>query len=83
MKIAVCIKQVPVLFRLRFDYENKTIVREGVPLEVNAFDMLAVDRAAERRTRSEARWSPSLWGLRRLATPWSNAWPWAPAGPFT
>ena len=47
MKIAVCIKQVPVLFRVRFDYENKTIVREGVPLEVNAFDMLAVDRAAE------------------------------------
>ena len=47
MKIAVCIKQVPVLFRMRFDYENKTIVREGVPLEVNTFDLLAVDRAVE------------------------------------
>ena len=47
MKIAVCIKQVPVLSRVRFDYESKTIVREGVPLEVNSFDLLAVDRAVE------------------------------------
>ena len=47
MKIAVCVKQVPVLFRMRFDYETKTIVREGVPLEVNTFDLLAVDRAVE------------------------------------
>ena len=45
MKIAVCIKQVPVLSRVKFDYETKTIVREGVPLEVNSFDLLAVDRA--------------------------------------
>ena len=47
MRVAVCIKQVPVLSRIRFDYETKTIVREGVPLEVNSFDMLAVDRAVE------------------------------------
>ena len=47
MKIAVCIKQVPTLSRVRFDYESKTIVREGVPLEVNSFDLLAVDRAVE------------------------------------
>ena len=45
MKIAVCIKQVPVVSRIRFDYESKTMVREGVPLEVNSFDLLAVDRA--------------------------------------
>ena len=45
MRIAVCIKQVPVLSRISFDYESKTIVREGVPLEVNSFDLLAVDRA--------------------------------------
>ena len=47
MRIAVCIKQVPVLSRIRFDYQSKTIIREGVPLEVNSFDLLAVDRAAE------------------------------------
>ena len=47
MKIAVCIKQVPVLSRITFDYESKTIVREGVPLEVNSFDVLAVVRAVE------------------------------------
>ena len=47
MRIAVCVKQVPVLSRVTFDYETKTIVREGVPLEVNSFDLLAVDRAVE------------------------------------
>ena len=47
MKIAVCIKQVPVVSRVKFDYESKTIVREGLPLEVNSFDLLAVDRAVE------------------------------------
>ena len=46
MKVAVCIKQVPVVSRITFDYESRTIVREGVPLEVNSFDLLAVDRAA-------------------------------------
>ena len=45
MKIAVCVKQVPVIARIRFDYETKTIVREGVPLEVTSYALLAVDRA--------------------------------------
>ena len=47
MKLAVCIKQVPVVSRIQFDYETKTIMREGVPLEVNSFDLLAVDVAVE------------------------------------
>ena len=47
MRIAVCIKQVPVVARIQFDYQSKTIIREGVPLEVNSFDLLAVDRAVE------------------------------------
>ena len=47
MKIAVCVKYVPVVARIQFDYENKTIIREGVPSEVNSFDMLGVIRAAE------------------------------------
>ena len=45
MKIAVCVKYIPVIARLKFDYENKTIVREGVPSEVNPFDLLALVRA--------------------------------------
>ena len=55
MKIAVCIKQVPVLSRVKFDFDTRTIVREGVPLEVNTFDLLAVDRAMElaRETKGE------------------------------
>ena len=47
MKIAVCAKYVPVVSRIRFDYEQKTIIREGVPSEVNSFDMLGIVRAVE------------------------------------
>ena len=47
MKIAVCIKQVPVLARIEFDYEKKTILRDGVPLEMNVFDLIALGRAIE------------------------------------
>lgn len=47
MKIAVCIKQIPVIARVRFDHETRTLVREGVPLEVNSYDLLAVTAAVE------------------------------------
>ena len=47
MKIAVCIKQVPTLSRIEFDYEKKTILRDGVPLEMNVFDLIALGRAIE------------------------------------
>ena len=40
-------KYVPVIARMRFDYEARTIVREGVPSEVNGFDLLGVVRAVE------------------------------------
>ena len=50
MKIAVCAKYVPVVARIQFDYENKTIIREGVPSEVNPFDLLALVRAVELKT---------------------------------
>ena len=42
MKIAVCVKYVPVVSRIQFDYEQKTIIREGVPSEINPFDLLAL-----------------------------------------
>ena len=45
MKIAVCIKQIPIIARVKFDHETRTIVREGVPLEVNSYDLLAVAAA--------------------------------------
>ena len=47
MKTAVCVKYVPVVSRITFDYEKKTIVREGVPSEVNAFDVLGLVRSVE------------------------------------
>ena len=46
MKIAVCIKQVPVVSLLKFDNETKRLVRAGVPSEVNPFDVLAMSAAA-------------------------------------
>ncbi len=46
MKIAICIKQVPVVSMLKFDNETRRVVREGVPNEVNPFDVLAVSAVA-------------------------------------
>ena len=53
MKIAVCVKYVPVLAQVKFDYEQKTIVREGVPSEINPFDLLGLVRAVEMKTGPE------------------------------
>ncbi len=50
MKIVVCVKYVPVVARMGFDYENKTIIREGVPSEVNPFDLLGLTRAVQMKT---------------------------------
>lgn len=47
MKIAVCVKYVPVVSRIQFDYEQKTIIREGVPSEINPFDLLGLVRAVQ------------------------------------
>jgi electron transfer flavoprotein alpha subunit len=49
MKIAVCIKQVPVVSALQFDAETKTLKREGVRTEVSSFDVRAVLKAIELR----------------------------------
>ena len=47
MKICVCIKYVPVISRITFDNETKTINRNGVPSEPNPFDLLGLNRALE------------------------------------
>ena len=47
MKIAVCIKQVPLVSMLKFDNETRRLIREGVPSEVNHFDFLAVCAAVD------------------------------------
>jgi electron transfer flavoprotein alpha subunit len=53
MKIAVCVKYVPVISHIGFDYEKKTIIREGVPSEVNPFDLLGLIRAVELKSLPE------------------------------
>jgi electron transfer flavoprotein alpha subunit len=46
MKIICLVKQVPAIGAIEFDEEEKTLKREGVPLELNAFDRYAVRHAA-------------------------------------
>ena len=53
MKIAVCVKYVPVVSRIQFDYEKKTIIRDGVPSEINPFDLLGLVRAVEMKTNPD------------------------------
>ncbi len=45
MKIAVCVKQVPSVEEVRFDPARKTIIRDGVPNEINPFDRRALGQA--------------------------------------
>jgi electron transfer flavoprotein alpha subunit len=49
MRIAVCIKQVPVVSAMQFDANTKTLKREGVPSEVSAFDIRALIKGVELR----------------------------------
>ena len=49
MKIVCLVKQVPRGDAIRFDDETKSLVREGVPLELSRFDAYAVAHAARLR----------------------------------
>ena len=46
MKAICLVKQVPALGAIEFDEETKSLKREGVPLELNAFDRYAVQYGA-------------------------------------
>ena len=54
MKIAVCIKQVPVVSLLKFDNETRRVVRDGVPSEVNPFDVLGMSLAINLKQERDA-----------------------------
>ena len=49
MKIVVLVKQVPNPKHVRLDPETRRLVREGVPLELNEFDVYAVTEAIRLR----------------------------------
>jgi electron transfer flavoprotein alpha subunit len=49
VKIVVLVKQVPNPSHVRLDPETKRMVREGVPLELNEFDVYAVTEAIRLR----------------------------------
>ena len=50
MEIAVCIKQVPLVEDVNFDFESKTIKRDG-PNVISAFDLRAIALAVDLRGR--------------------------------
>lgn len=45
MKVVVCIKQVPSVTDVKVDPQKNTLIREGVPSEMNPFDEFAVEEA--------------------------------------
>ncbi len=45
VRIAVCVKWVPMIARVQFASDMKRIVREGVPSELNSYDVLAINKA--------------------------------------
>ena len=47
MKAICLLKQVPALGSIEFDEETKSLKREGVPLELNAYDRYAVQYAGQ------------------------------------
>lgn len=45
MKVVACIKQVPSVVDVKIDPQKNTLIREGVPSEINPFDEFAVEEA--------------------------------------
>ena len=53
LKIAVCIKQIPLIEDANFDAETKTIKRDG-PAVISAFDLRAISLAVELKNKHGA-----------------------------
>jgi electron transfer flavoprotein alpha subunit len=54
MKIIVCIKQVPYIDQLKFDFQTKRVIREGVESEINPFDKRALTHAIQLKKETGA-----------------------------
>ncbi len=53
MRFIVCVKQVPDTTEVEVDEETGTIIREGVPSVLNAFDEFALNLAVELKEKSD------------------------------
>lgn len=51
MKIVVCVKQVPGTTEVKINPETNTLVREGIPNQINPFDLYAVEEALRLKER--------------------------------
>jgi len=49
LKIAVLIKQVPVVSVMKFNNDSRRVEREGAPVEINPYDVIALSLAANLR----------------------------------
>ena len=65
MNISVCVKQVPVLSMMKFDNHSRRLLREGVPSEINHFDLLAINGAVEMKSSGVAEVSVFTMGPRQ------------------
>ena len=51
MRMVVCIKQVPDTTEVEIDPERGTLIREGIPVTINPFDLYAIEEALRLRER--------------------------------
>ena len=51
MKIVVCIKQVPGTTEVKINPETNTLIREGIPNEINVLDLYAIEEALRLKER--------------------------------
>ena len=54
MKICVCIKQVPATTEVKINPETNTLIREGIELQINPFDLYALEEAIRVKERMQA-----------------------------
>ena len=83
MKIAVCIKQVPAVSMLKFDNETRRIVRDGVPNEVNPYDVLGLSLAARLKAERGAEVVAITMGPPQARDALVQAMQWAPTARYT
>ena len=78
MKIAVCIKRVPVMeVKFAIGKDGASVDETGLKYDVNDFDLWAVEAALqlnEKNARVRSRWSPSVPTRRRSRSGRRSRW---------
>lgn len=51
MKIAVCIKQVPASNEVMMDQKKEILIREGIDVKINPYDLVAIEAALQMKEK--------------------------------